>query len=74
MIRSLNANELELSIIDGDDEETVNKLQTYTKVTPQNTSEGKVDYFVISPSSKVFKKMVKDGVFKPSVIYSRINP
>lgn len=73
-IRSLHMDEIELSIIDGDDEETVKKLKTYTKVTSQNTSEGKVDYFVISPSSKVFKQMVKDGIFKSSVIYSKINP
>jgi hypothetical protein len=73
MIQKLNENEIELSIIDGDDEQTVSRLQAYTKVTSQNTSEGKVDYYLISPSSKVFKKMTKEGIFKPSVIYSRIN-
>jgi hypothetical protein len=73
LIRMLNENEIELLIIDGDDDNTVKDLEKYTTVTSQNTPEGKIDYYLISPSSKSFKGMVKDGVFKPSVIYTRIN-
>ena len=60
-------------MMDGDDSVAINMLMTVTKVTAEEKSDGKVDYYLIEPSRKELRYMIDKGVFSSKTKYSRID-
>lgn len=73
LIRFTDNKTLEVSMMDGDDSVAINMLMTLTKVTAEEESDGKVDYYLIEPSRKELRYMIDKGVFSSKTKYSRID-
>ena len=73
MIQKVNAYEIQVSSIDGEKKVNIDRLKGYTTVTSQVKSDGEIDYYLINPSSKEFKSLVKDGFFENQMVYRKVN-
>lgn len=73
MIQKVNAFEIQVSSIDGEKKNNIDRLKKYTTVTSQLKSDGEIDYYLVNPSSKEFKSLVKDGFFDSQITYRKVN-
>jgi len=63
---------LVLYSIDGSKEETVNKLKMLTAVKESKNTDGDVDVYIVNPSRRELKKMLKEGVFSDEEVYYKV--
>lgn len=72
MIQLIDEDNIRIATIDGEDEESIEVLKSITSVNTVMKNEDSVDYFVIGPSNKEFKKILNEGLFSSIVIYTRL--
>ena len=72
LVQKVNAYEMKVSFIDGENSTDIEALKSLIHITPYEKEDGSINYYVVSPSSKEFKNLVKNGVFKSEIRYRRI--
>ncbi len=72
MIEKINAYEMKVSYIDGENHDQIESLKSFISITPHENEDGTINYYVVSPSAKEFKNLVKNNVFKSEISYRRI--
>jgi hypothetical protein len=72
-----NFDKLEIYFIGGDDEavavEEIEKLKNLTKVNEIFNSSGGIDHYLINPTQKELKKMLKKNMFSGKMTFTRVN-
>ncbi len=72
-----NSDKLEIHFIGGDDGaeavEEIGKLKNLTTVNEIFRSNGQIDYYLINPTQKEFKRMLKKNMFSGKMTFTRVN-
>lgn len=72
-----NFDKLVVDFIGGDDEaeavEEIEKLKNLTTVNEIFRSSGKINYYLINPTQKEFKRMLKKNMFSGKMTFTRVN-
>ena len=72
-----NIDKFVVDFIGGDDEaeavEEIEKLKNLTTVNEIFRSSGKINYYLINPTQKKFKRMLKKNMFSGKMTFTRVN-
>jgi hypothetical protein len=66
------ADKITVSFIDGEDEKRMKQLGEICTVVSQTDSDGEIDYYILNPSAKEFKAILKENFFDQTIEYTKI--
>lgn len=71
IIEPLNPFEFHVHSIDGENDSTMTAIRAILSVKQEENDDGSVAHFILSPTSKEFKKLLKSGVFSNTIVFRR---
>ena len=73
VVKLKNKNDLKVFIIDGENKEKIEELKKITNVKEIFNSDGEIDSYIINPSKKELKRMLRKKIFTEIGTFKKIS-